>query len=183
MAPQNPWGRVPPCLKGKVVTQKEKEWVAHLVNSKNKKQKDLAKALGISRSVIGKWSERYRLGLPVYNAGGRPPSFDSPAKRHIAEVLGGEKRIQLNAEQADALYKTQFAATAVRRNQAECQHQSLPDRRTVKKMEEQLGVHDVYAEETTDARELSCADIRNATAVMVQLVQPELSPRCAARQL
>jgi predicted transcriptional regulator len=165
--PLSPWGRAWPNLKGKDLTKNEKIWIAHLVNEKGRSRTELAKKLHLSRQCISKYATYVRKGVQLYNIGGAPRVIDSPGRAVITSTLSGEKAIQLNTEQAEELYKDQLTATAERRNRAPSQ-QKTPCTKTLKTLRTSLGHFDYACEETSDARAVACANIRNAVSTVVQ---------------
>ena len=165
--PVNPWGRNIPNLKGIRLSTVQKTYIAYVVNDRGVSPTLLSKQLGISKSVIQKYAQVTLKGGVLQNTAGRPGVFDSPAKEIIKQKLGGEKGIQVNTGEAKKLYKEQLSSTAERRNLAPCQQKS-PDPRTIKEFEKKHNIKDYVSEETSDAREEACGNIRNTVATIVQ---------------
>ena len=167
MALISPWGRKKVVLTGKTLSLREKEYIAFEVNCLGRCPTELQNKYGLSRSAVRKYAEHVLKGITLHDGGGAPPKFDSMSRETITKMLGGEKRIQVSAEDAKIIYKDEQMATASRRNQAVSQ-QTSPDKRTITKLEADLNIKSYRAEETTDAREIACANVRNTVSTLVQ---------------
>ena len=167
MALISPWGRTTPKLAGKTLSLDEKTYIAYEVNKLGRTPVVLNRKYGISRKIISSYAKRVLEGVTLYDTGGAPPTFDLMSRQTITEKLGCEKRIQVSVEEAKIIYRNEVKATATRRNQAESQRKS-PDKRTIIKMEADLNIKTRCAEETTDARAIACANVRNTVSTMVQ---------------
>ena len=179
MALRSPWGRITPILKGKKLNLDEKRYIAYQINTLNKTPTELSTAYQIGRKVISKYANFVSEGLTLHNTGGAPVKFDLVSREIITAKLGGEKRIQKSEEETKVIYKEEQAATASRRNQSGSQQRS-PDKRTIVKLEADLGIRTLVAEETTDAREMACANVRNTVSTMAQFnSSSKLAPHAA----
>lgn len=176
MTMRSPWGKQTPILTGKTLKLEEKLWLAYQVNHLRRSPTEVGGKHGIHRKTIQKYADRVAIGLTLHDSGGAPGKFDKESRKVITEKLGGEKRIQESEESAKLIYKEEQLATAKRRNQASCQQES-PDKRTIKKMEKDLNIKTLGAEETTDARAIACGNVRNAVSHVVQFkTGSELAP-------
>lgn len=161
----------------------EKSWLAYEVNGLKKPPAEVAKKYNLSRQLVNKYARHASEGRTYHSKGGAPSKLDEVSKAVVTSALGGEKRIQLSTEESNELIINEQLRTASRRNKAGCQQKPI-NKKTLKSLKSELGVNTYVAEETTDAREIACANIRNAVCAMAQFHSgSKLAPHAALQYI
>ena len=167
-----PWGCGKTNMKGETLTIREKYWLGSRVVFGVCTTKRLHARFGIPLRTLQKFAQHFREGLPLHERAGAPATFDTMSCSAIQAKLSDPDYVMTAPEYRKVLVE-EAVLTADRRMIPYCQ-QTEPSGRTIRRVTNRLDVNTGFGEETTKARALACADIRNAVsfAAMNSLMVP-----------
>ena len=143
----------------KLLSSEDKAQLGRMGRGGRGKVVKVAKKYNLSIAAIKKYCHRSKKGIPCYEKGGKPPLLDEEDKAALRQwftenrgVYAGTELDEKVSELAKArhLQRGKYITTFVE-----------PSRKTIKRLEKELGIKTGQAEVTTTARAEATADIRN----------------------
>ena len=143
-------------LSEKILNDDEKLFIGSLVGKDGETTRSVGEFYQIGKSTVGRYSKYHKDKVPPKKSG-RPPKLDKISTSAVCEMLGGEKRIQMNGAEYSKLLLDEVKNTADR-----AKTPLVPmNRRNIRYFEEKNKIiTDKNPEETTDARHRACSNYR-----------------------
>lgn len=158
-----PWGRRSLDLSKEVLSIEQKSWIANEVISGNQTTTDLNRKYNISPPNIRHWVRRIRNGEALLS-GGRPASISTSFFPDIKNSLSSGPFNVTADEFRSTVHRYAIETIQSRKNIASAQVK-LPSDRTIRRLEETMGIKTGNAELTTNARAVACTDVRNSVSM------------------
>ena len=157
----------------------EKLWLVKEIILFGETAANLAKSYGLSRKSLVRWVGAYKERGIMHKSGGKPPILTDTMKENIISEMTGNE-FEKTVTEFQEIVQTAHVKDVM-------SYSTTPDfqigkisRRSISRIQSNMGIRNGNAEQTTDARSKACADKINAisTAVahflMVPLTRPEL---------
>jgi len=147
-------------LSQKQLKNEEKMFIGSLVGKDGETTRSIGEFYNIGKSTVSRYSSCYN-GQFTPKKNGRPPKLDEISTSKIRQVLGGEKRIQMNDSEYRKLLDDEVINTADR-----AKSPAVPmSRQSIQYFEAKNKIQtDENPEETTEARERACSNYRKCFA-------------------
>eukprot|EP01038_Epipyxis_sp_PR26KG_P017284 gene17284-23836_t len=157
-------------LKGLVVENSTKSFIAKQFNSGEFTITDLSRKYVLDRKTIRSYIYKNNNNEMMYEGnGGRPTVIDKISEEILVNKTIGKKRIQINEEEFDDAYNNELKESNARKNGSRSQsgYNSSNVKRNKANFEKKVNILSTNAEETTSARDIACANVRNSVSAMV----------------
>ena len=157
----------------------EKLWLVKEIILFGETAANLAKAYGLSRKSLVRWVGAYKERGIMHQSGGKPPILTDAMKENIISEMTGNE-FEKTVTEFQEIVQTAHVKDVMSYSPTPDFQIGKISRRSISRIQSNMGIRNGNAEQTTDARSKACADKINAisTAVahflMVPLTRPEL---------
>lgn len=168
-----PFGRRAKTLYPESLTNDEKTWLGRQLVDRSTTPKKLSEKYGLTLNYVNILRVAVRDNSPFPGKRGRPTTFTEEAKNKVVKFLDGDVH-QIRRQKFVDYSKTMMHESASSRGKILADLET-PSKRTLKRLEDSLGINDGNAEITTNARAEACSSVRNAVsfAVMNAVMVPK----------
>lgn len=179
--PKTPKPRVsrhPTDLKGFSLSDEEKDFLARRAMAPGATLKGVANAYNLNESTIKKYVKAVREGRTMPGKAGRPQLLTPVSKVQLSKLFD-ERSYNMTTSEWHSIVDAKVVEQKIANNKPIGDFVTV-SRRTLGRFEKEDAISRTNAEETTNAREEACADIRNAVtfAAMNMHMIPDTPSHC-----
>ena len=159
----------------------EKAFIAKICLNKEGTSGDVSKRTGIPDRTIRRWIQKVEKGEKISSnsKGGRYSLLTKKSEKVLIDLVNSDQKYSVSTIEFNKVMLDCIKSDYSERTNTVC-NVKMPSKKTLKRIDNTLGLTNKNGEETTDARAKATADIRNAASfiagqlVMGEIVPPEL---------
>ena len=161
-----PWGRKWRDFKLRPANAVEKQWLIDEIRIHGQTATMLQDKHGIDRGIVAQWHRRYMRHGILHRTPGAPKILTETVRISIESNLSGNNHNRTAVEFDKFVQEAHKENVSSYSTVSACSIKKI-SRRSLVRIEKEIGIRTGNAEQTTDAREKACADKRNAVSTAV----------------